>query len=160
MLDHLKRPARSLTSFVTFRMSRAQNKLNAQATQILKSRSGLTLVEWRIIQLLKLFEGAPMTKLAAEVQMDKGQLSRKIAAMLDKGLLTATPDETDNRKQTLRLTDKAMAINAAMMPIMQKRQDMLVSDVTDEELEVFFKVLGKIDEAAEIRDIARRSPIF
>lgn len=154
MLDHLKRPARSLTSFVTFRMSRAQNKLNAQATQILKSRSGLTLVEWRIIQLLKLFEGAPMTKLAAEVQMDKGQLSRKIAAMLDKGLLTATPDETDNRKQTLRLTDKAMAINAAMMPIMQKRQDMLVSDVTDEELEVFFKVLGKIDEAAEIRDIA------
>ena len=154
MLDHLKRPARSLTSFVTFRMSRAQNKLNAQATKILKSRSGLTLVEWRIIQLLKLFEGAPMTKLAAEVQMDKGQLSRKIAAMLDKGLLTATPDETDNRKQTLRLTDKAMAINAAMMPIMQKRQDMLVSDVTDEELEVFFKVLGKIDEAAEIRDIA------
>ena len=135
-------------------MSRAQNKLNAQATQILKSRSGLTLVEWRIIQLLKLFEGAPMTKLASEVQMDKGQLSRKIAAMLNKGLLTATPDETDNRKQTLRLTDKAMAINAAMMPIMQKRQDMLVSDVTDEELEVFFKVLGKIDEAAEIRDIA------
>ena len=154
MLDHLKRPARSLTSFVTFRMSRAQNKLNAQATKILKSRSGLTLVEWRIIQLLKLFEGAPMTKLASEVQMDKGQLSRKIAAMLNKGLLTATPDETDNRKQTLRLTDKAMAINAAMMPIMQKRQDMLVSDVTDEELEVFFKVLGKIDEAAEIRDIA------
>jgi DNA-binding MarR family transcriptional regulator len=153
MLNRLKSPLRNLTSFVTFRLSRTQNKLNAQATHFLKSQCGLSLVEWRIIQLIRLFEGATMSKLAFEVQIDKGQLSRKVSAMVDKGLIETKQDETDHRKQVLALTDAAMAINDQMMPIMQMRQDRLVAGTTAQELEVFFKVLDVIDQAAEFREL-------
>ncbi|WP_273498781.1 MarR family winged helix-turn-helix transcriptional regulator [Lentibacter algarum] len=152
MLDHLKTPLRSLTSFVTFRLARTQNKLNAQAIFFLKSECGLSLVEWRIIQLMRLFEGASMSKLAQEVQIDKGQLSRKISVMVSKGLVRTEPHETDHRQQKLSLTDKALDINAQMMPIMQKRQDQLVAEVTPEDLEVFFNVLTAIEKASEFRD--------
>lgn len=94
-----------------------------------------------------------MSNLAKEVDMDKGQLSRKIGAMVAKGLVQTTPNEADQRKQDVQLTAKALDISDAMMPLMQKRQDRLVERVSEEELAVFFKVLKAIDEAAEIRDI-------
>lgn len=154
MLDHFKSSARSLTSFVTFRMSRTQNKLNAQANFLLKSQSDLSLVEWRVIQLLKLFDGASMSKLSAEVQIDKGQLSRKINTMVAKGLIVAKPDARDHRKQNLHLTPKAKAVSDAIMPLMQKRQALLLAGVSEAELETFFKVLAVIDQAADERDIS------
>lgn len=157
MLDDPKSPSdqpnRRLTSFVTFRLARTQNKLNAQASVLLKHGSGLSLVEWRIIQLLRLSEGASMSALASDVQMDKGQLSRKIAAMIDKGLVTATPNAEDHRKQDLHLTAHALAISDKMMPIMQRRQDRLVAGISQKDLDVFFKVLGSIEDAAGARNI-------
>lgn len=153
MLDKIISQTRTLTSFVTFRLSRTQNKLNAQATHFLKANCGLSLVEWRIIQLIRLFEGASMSQLATEVDIDKGQLSRKIKAMVEKGLIATRQDESDQRKQVLALTEAAQEVHIRMMPIMQMRQDRLVAGVTEAELETFFKVLGVLDEAAAFREM-------
>jgi len=142
-----------LTSFVTFKLARTQNKLNAQATHFLKTQSDVSLVEWRILQLMRFFEGASMSQLAAQVQMDKGQLSRNVGAMIKKGLITTTPDKADHRKQILALTDTANAVIERMMPIMQQRQKLLVDGISPADLETFFNVLSVIDEAAEFRDL-------
>ena len=154
MKDPLKTATLGLTSFVTFKLSRTQNKLNAQANHFLKAHSDLTLVEWRILQLMRLFEGASMSQLATEVQMDKGQLSRKVAAMTKQGLITTNVCDNDHRKQDIALTDKANAMIENMMPIMKKRQQMLVDGISKEDLDTFFRVLSVIDEAAEFRDIS------
>lgn len=153
MLDKIKPQLSALTSFVTFRLAQTHNKLNAQATFLLKSSSGLTLVEWRIIQLLRLHEGATMSKLAAEVLIDKGQLSRKVSAMVAKGLITTQRDKSDQRKQKMHLTPTASAISDKMFPVMQKRQELLVEGVSDADLAAFFRVLAVIDKKAERRDI-------
>ena len=147
-----KNPYSDLSSFVTFRMARTQNKLNAQATAILKSKSSLSLVEWRIIMLSRLYDGASMSRIAAEVQMDKGQLSRKIAAMTKKGLIYTQPDEKDHRIQQLHLTEQAQAIANVMEPIMRRRQEKLVEGVDAAELEAFFRVLDQIEVASESRE--------
>jgi DNA-binding MarR family transcriptional regulator len=141
-----------LTSFVTAKLARTQNKLNAQATHLLKQGCDLTLAEWRIILILRIFDGAPMSKLAAEVQMDKGQLSRKISAMTQKGLIVSAPDARDNRMQHLHLTRSATDIADRMTPVMQRRQALLVADVAPDDLDTFFAVLAKIDAASEARD--------
>lgn len=146
-------PHAELVSFVTFRLARTQNKLNAQATALLKAHSELSLVEWRIIMLVRLYDGASMSKIAGDVQMDKGQLSRKVAAMTAKGLIQTTPDDHDHRMQHLHLTPKALELAETMTPVMRKRQARLVDGVEPDELEVFLKVLARIDEAAEARDI-------
>ena len=153
MLETVIPNLRALTSFVTFRLARTQNKLNAQASYFLKSLSDLTLVEWRIIQLLRLHEGATMSKLAREVQIDKGQLSRKISKMVDKGLITTEQDDTDHRKQKVHLTVEALTLSDRLMPVMKGRQDMLLAGITESELETFFKVLTVIDTVSERRDL-------
>ena len=154
MITQIKEATLGLTSFVTFKLSRTQNKLNAQASYFLKSYSDLSLVEWRILQLMRLFPGASMSTLADEVQMDRGQLSRKMNAMIARGLIHSEPDEDDHRKQNIALTDAAKSVIEQMMPIMQKRQALLVEGISDTDMKTFFRVLTVIGQAAEFRDIS------
>lgn len=154
MLDHPKQDARPLTSFVTYRLARAHYKLSAQAIALLKANSELTLVEWRIIQLLRMQKTAQLSTLANAVRMDKGQLSRKISALIKKGLVTSTPDEHDHRKQNLCLTADAGPITDVMMPIMLERQRKLLENVAEDDLAIFYKVLEQIEAAADDRGTA------
>ena len=118
----------NMSSFVTFRLSKLQSSLNAQATSILKQNSDLTLVEWRIIQVVRMFEDMTSSMIVDHVQMDKGQLSRKIKGMIEKGLLKSERNQDDKRVQKLILTEKALSISDMLMPTMEKRQKNLLSD--------------------------------
>lgn len=145
---------RTPSSFVTFRLARLQSSLNAQAIHLLKGKAGLSLVEWRLIQVLRISKNATMTEIAAMVQMDKGQLSRKIKAMVAKGLLRLKTDKDDQRVQHLQLTPAAHLLSDEMMPTMEARQKLLLSDISAEELEIFYHVVDKIEKASKIRNIA------
>ncbi|MFC6637687.1 MarR family transcriptional regulator [Sulfitobacter sp. JBTF-M27] len=153
MNKHIASSFRTPSSFVTFRFARLQNSLNAQATFLLRSKADLSLVEWRLIQSLRMFENASMTELSGHVQMDKGQLSRKISAMVKKGLLRVEKDKHDQRVQHLHLTEKAQRLSDQMMPTMEARQTLLLADVPEDDLATFYRVLEKIEEASKIRDI-------
>lgn len=142
---------RTPSSFVTFRLARLQSSLNAQATAMLKAKSGLSLVEWRLIQILRMFKNASLTEIAGTVQMDKGQLSRKIKSMVGKGLLRVETDKQDQRVQHLTLTKAAETLSAEVMPTMEARQKRLLADVSAEDLEVFYSVLDKIEAASKFR---------
>ncbi len=144
---------RTPSSFVTFRLARLQSSLNAQGTALLKSKAGLSLVEWRLIQTLRMFKNASLTEIADHVQMDKGQLSRKIKSMVEKGLLSANTDKHDQRVQHLALTPKAEQLSAQIMPFMEARQQRLLADVSPEDLEVFYRVVDKIEAASKYRGV-------
>lgn len=141
------------SSFVTYRLAKLQSQLNAQGTAILKEKSGLSLVEWRIIQVIRMFEKPSLSQIAEHVQMDKGQLSRKVKVMIEKGLLNSRRNDDDKRIQKLWLTEKAKKINKELMPVMERRQHHLLADVTPDELEMFYRIINKIEAAAKMRDI-------
>jgi DNA-binding MarR family transcriptional regulator len=153
MNKHVNPSYRTPSSFVTFRLARLQSSLNAQATALLKAKAGLSLVEWRLIQVLRMFENASLTEIAGHVQMDKGQLSRKIKAMVNKGLLRVETDKEDQRVQHLHLTEAAQDLSQRVMPMMEARQKLLLGDVSPEDLETFYRVVDKIEAASKIRDI-------
>ena len=109
-------------SVLTCRMARAQATLNAQASHLLRKNSELTLVEWRVIQLLVLYAEAPMSVLAADLQMDKGQLSRRVNSMIEKGLIAGAQDPTDQRKPILRFTANSLHAAKSLNPNMHDPQ--------------------------------------
>lgn len=153
MNTHTRPSFRSPSSFVTFRLAKLQASLNAQATGLLKAKAGLSLVEWRLIQTLRMHENASLTEIAAIVQMDKGQLSRKIKAMVEKGLLRTATDAQDQRVQHLRLTAKAEQLSKEMMPTMEARQELLLAGISESDLATFYSVVDKLETASKVRDI-------
>ena len=153
MNDHDAMSFKNPSSFVTYRLAKLQSRLNAQGTAILKEKSGLSLVEWRVIQVIRMFEKPSLSQIAEHVQMDKGQLSRKVKVMIEKGLLNSRRNDDDKRIQKLWLTEKAKKINMDLMPVMERRQHHLLADVTPDELEMFYRIITKIEAAAKMRNI-------
>ncbi len=139
---------------VTVRVAKTHANLNAHAAQVLKSHSDLTLVEWRVIQLLSLYKEAPMSIIASELQIDKGQLSRRLSAMTAKGLVTSSPDANDQRKFILRLTGQSLTYVRKLSPIMDKLQSDLQAGVSDSDLDTFYRVLARFDANATKRGSA------
>ena len=77
--------------FVTYSLSRLQAKLNAQASAVLRSYSGLSLVQWRILVVLRVMGADSLTSICRVSDMDKGQVSRKLNRLIEDGLVISTP---------------------------------------------------------------------
>lgn len=138
-----------LRRFVTYRISRVQAKLNAQASRILHKTSGITLTQWRVIALVGAAGQTQSSKLSKEAALDKGLLSRNLKTLIEQGVVASRTDSGDHRVQVLSLTDKGRAIFEKTLPVTRARQTQLREGLTDEELRVFHKVLDHLEIAAE-----------
>lgn len=137
-----------LNGYVTFRLSRLQAALNAQAAQLLASGAGLTLTQWRILALID--DGGETTHgaLMRSGAFDKGLLSRTLAGMIEHGLLSESRDDSDQRRQILRLTPLGLERRARAAPLMQARRARLLRDFTPEETDALMHALDKLMDAA------------
>ena len=61
-----------LSRFVSFRMSRVQAKLNAQATAILDRECGLSVIQWRTLAIIAILGETSPIAIARFGQLDKG----------------------------------------------------------------------------------------
>ena len=144
--------AEHLTSFMTFRLARAPNKLNAQISHYLRIYSDISLVDWRVLRLLEAMGDTTMSQLSRLLQMDKGQLSRKIRGLVERKLVTSRVDQVDSRQEILRIDDAGRQLVKDVLPKVQERQRLLVEGISQADLEIFLEVLAKIDTASEMRD--------
>lgn len=140
-----------LYQYVTYRLSRVQAKLNAQATHMLREASGITLSQWRIIALVGAVGETRLSMLARHSALDKGLLSRNLKALVTEGIVLTKQDQTDHRAQLLSLSPKGKEIFQRTLPVSQKRQSLLNETLTKDELETFHRVLEKLEVAADIR---------
>jgi len=138
-----------LRRFVTYRISRVQAKLNAQASRILRETSGITLAQWRVIALIGAAGQTQSSKLSKDAALDKGLLSRNLKTLIEQGVVASRMDAEDHRVHILSLTSKGRAIFEKTLPVTRKRQAKLREGLTDEDLRVFHKVLDHLEIAAE-----------
>ena len=138
---------------ITYQLSLLNSKLKRQATQILKSHSTFTLVQWRIVSIVEMAGESTFSELVELSGMDSGLVSRNIKAMIATGILHSEIDANDHRRATLRATAKGKRQHRAMLPIMQKRQKLLLEGVDGNDLEVFRRMITQLGERAENVDL-------
>lgn len=144
-----------LSSFVTFRIARVQNSLNAQAISTLAAHSDLKLTEWRLLASVESLGSTNAAEIVRRTQIDKGQVSRGIKSLRAKGMLSVTGSETDHRQQTLSLSATGLEEFEKVVAVMRQRQEVLTQDITQEELEVLFSVLDRLETRA--RDTVQKN---
>ncbi len=84
-------------------LNRAREKVMGPIREML-SESGITEQQWRILRVLE--EAGPLdaTKLAERACLLLPSQTRIVQTMLEKGLVTRTPDAVDRRRQTVAIT--------------------------------------------------------
>ena len=141
--------AEALQGLLTFRISRVNARLNVQATQILKKIAGLSLVQWRLITSIHALGTTTSNQICRTTAMDKGLVSRKLKDLVADGFIDAQVNQNDNRQQMLSLTEKGERIHEAVQPIMRRRREYLMEQLTPDESQILFAALAKIDASAD-----------
>lgn len=140
-----------LHQFLTFRISRVQAKLNAQANALLGEHAGLTLSKWRILALVGAAGETRLSELSRIAALDKGLLSRNLKLMVEDGLVASKQDDVDHRVQHLKLTETGQKLFEHTLPKMRQRQRKLREALTRVEIDALYSALDKLEVAADWR---------
>lgn len=138
-----------VTRNLTYRVILLANTLNRSASRVLSEGAGMTVPEWRVVSVIGSREGISFNALAQTLDVDKGWISRTLAQLESNGMVVRTPDPTDGRQFTLALTRAGRALHLKGSNISRARQARLESHFSQTELSTLYKLLGRLQQAAE-----------
>ena len=142
-----------LNRHLTYRLARLQSQLSAQATDILKQHTKISLSEWRVLALLTDPTITFQKDVLKAMGLDKAQISRTLKRLSEKKLIILTSDKQDQRNRLVTITDEGKALVQKMVPIMLKRQAHLQSDFNETELINLFSYIEILEKkTGQIKD--------
>ena len=135
-----------------FQIAQLHSALNAQAKVIVSGYGDLNLAQWRIVRVVALGIENTTTLVRKATGIDKGQFSKMLSALEQKGYVVLHPYEDDKRQHVIALTDKARTAHARLGPVLDERQRHLVATLTEDELAVIYKAIKVMAKAAQKTD--------
>lgn len=131
----------NLKELFSFRLNVLAHLSSKIAALVNEHEFGLDSREWRIIGLLGAFSPFSLQTLAREVNVDKSQASRIVSGLIERGLLQRSADANDGRGVQLSLTPQGKTLYRKVFPKAVKRNDALLSVLSDEDRECLERVL-------------------
>ena len=98
---------------------------------------GSSIVEWRILLMLRTHGEMAQRDLVREVAMVQAQVSRTLTVMQNRNLVHIRRSRDDRRVRLFRLTPAGVALYDSMSPAMAQRKAMLDNVLTAQETETF-----------------------
>lgn len=104
-----------LEAFLPYQLSVAANRISRLFARRYSREFGLSIAEWRVMAVVGRFGAITASLVAERTEMDKVKVSRAAAGLLADGLLEQSPDPSDRRARTLRLTARGQGVHAAIV---------------------------------------------
>ncbi|MGC6453586.1 MAG: MarR family winged helix-turn-helix transcriptional regulator [Candidatus Puniceispirillaceae bacterium] len=137
-----------LSTILTFRLSRLQASLNAQAADLLRRHGGVPLAHWRVMLLLYDNLASTQKEIVELAAFDKGQVSRIVDRLIEEKLVVSESDVDDKRVRKLQLTPAAQQMLGRLIPLMRQRQEHLASVFEQGEMAQLFEYLERLDKVS------------
>ena len=144
----MKAEAGTLYGLVSMRMIRLFVLLRKSGIMAQRRQFGLSETEWRI--MTQLGEAAPLSLngLADAMLQDRGQLSRAVKSMVERGLLTRER-KPGGPEIEIDLSGEGRAIYGRMIEWVHERDRALTVGVPADDIAVVRRVLGEMMERAQ-----------
>jgi DNA-binding MarR family transcriptional regulator len=143
-----KPEAGTIYGLVSMRMIRLFVMLRKSGVLAQRRQFDLSETEWRI--MTQLGEAAPLSLngLADAMLQDRGQLSRAVKSMVERGLLTRER-KPGGPEIEIDLSGEGRAIYARMVEWVYERDRVLTVGIPKDEVTRVYRVLGKMMERAQ-----------
>jgi DNA-binding MarR family transcriptional regulator len=101
------------------------------------------VVPGQFAQLLALYEtdGLTQAELCARVQIEQPTMANTLARMERDGLITRTPDPTDQRRSLVRLTEHARRLEPDLVAAARTVNDLATEGLSDDQIGAFHAAL-------------------
>lgn len=144
-------PIRDIRDLVAFRLSILAAASDRVGQNWLKAEFGLSIREWRVVGFVGATEPAKFGDIGRGLQLDKGQLSRLVKTLADRGLLESRADSEDQRVVRLSLTQPGRAVHDRALARALERNELVLSALTREEAATLVELLDKLQPHMEHR---------
>lgn len=101
-------------------------KISASASAIYRPRFGVGITDWRIMALVAAQPWISAGRICAATGLDKAAVSRSVRDLAKAGLVDVLPDGNDQRRQTIALTRKGLALHDEIVKLAVAREEELL----------------------------------
>src|SRR5580692_496098 len=147
-------PPLQLGDFVPFRLNRLAAEVSEHLAEIYRARFGLDIPEWRVMATVGPERGCTAQYIARSTRMHKTRVSRAIAHLEERGLMTRVTNSADRREMGLRLTRAGRRVYAELVPLALERESILLACMTREQLRAFVTGLDCLEAFLGLRQNA------
>jgi len=120
------------------------NKLSRSATVVYQKRFGVNVTEWRILSLLAIEPEISAARICHVIGFDKGPVSRTLAGMEERGLVSIRADRQDGRTHSISLTAKGLTTHDQVIAVALERERRLLSCLNRPERETLIGLLLRV----------------
>jgi DNA-binding MarR family transcriptional regulator len=151
---------RDLLSYRVALLARVNDRVGQAEIQ---SKFGLTLGEWRVLGVVGYLGEATLRAVARQAFLDEGQVSRSVAALVDRGLVRRHVSTSDQRRSGLRLSAAGQRLHSRVLDYARKVNRPAAYGLTAMEHRDLMRLLDKVldrvhaDYAALKRSDAKHS---
>lgn len=105
----------------------------------------LTPEQWFVLNKLRQKDGQSQVELGAEIFADRPNMSRILAGMLDRGLVTRRADVEDARRHLVGLTARGRRTHDKIAKVVPGVRQAIFSGISPEDIETTMRVLERIE---------------
>lgn len=134
----------ALDDFMPYRLSVMQQEISRAVATVYSKKHDLMRYDWRVMAALG--DGQPLSANAVctRTNMDKVQVSRAIARLKRRKLVSQHQDTEDRRRSVLRLTGAGEAIYRDIVPAARAREAEILSALDAAEREQLDRLIAKL----------------
>lgn len=133
-----------LDRFLPYRLSVLTNRVSNAIARHYSERFGLSIPEWRVMAVLGQSGGLSAREVAERTAMDKVQVSRAVASLVERKRVQRDGDDDDGRVTRLSLTQRGRAIYDEIVPLALHLEAVLLAALTPGERETLSALLEKL----------------
>ena len=141
-------PALDLAHFVPYRLSVLSNRVSSAIARTYSESFDLTIPEWRVMAILGGATGLSAREVAQRTAMDKVQVSRAIARLVENRRVQRVVDASDGRVARLSLTARGRAIYDDVAPLALALEEKLLEALSPAERANLDRIMTKLNAQA------------
>ena len=140
-----------LHDFLPYRLAVLAKIVGISLSKIYRERFGITNQQWRVIFALARQAECSASHIVHHAALDKVQVSRAVAGLIEKKLLERSADNIDRRNSILNLTIEGWKVYDQIAPEAIAFESRLKDSLDEREAELLDTLLSKLtDKATEL----------
>jgi DNA-binding MarR family transcriptional regulator len=131
-----------ISELLSYRLSRTSSALSRSAALRYRREFDVSLGEWRAIALIAADPTLTLNRLARRAGLDKAQMSRVVARLTERELVSRTAGS--GRTSQLALTERGTAVYRGLIAAANERDRTFLATLTEDEADVLLKALDRL----------------
>jgi DNA-binding MarR family transcriptional regulator len=133
-----------LEGFLPYRLNVLATSVSQSLAKVYGDRFGITIPEWRVLATLGQFREITAREIGLHSHMHKTTVSRAVAALAARHLITRRPNREDMREAFLAMTPKGQAIYLEIVPLARAFAEQLSEGLSRDELQVLDGLISRL----------------